>query len=488
MGFFSDIGDWFQDEIIDPVKETIDPILPESVKANPLAAIASIAGAPFTGGASLSGLLPFAAESGLEQLGVEIPDIIPGIVSGILSGKAILGPEGIFGGNVTLPGFGEGGAASTLLQNIKAPGFGPGGKFGPDLNKQVATVMGKPVTFEQTIQAANDGSILNWGADALKEVSKTLGIEKIFGEGGLGAGDLVKILSGVGAGISAAQSGKDFESAMRVAEEHVRGMEGRAGTEQARLESKFALSPEEREREARLFGEGGLEAERVGAARTRAGMTGEQLFSEEGPVSQELLNQILAEVKDPEKFFSSTLEQELELVRQEVNKEAQKRGVFGGLPEGGIRFEMLGRSGVDLAIKSAKEKQAARQAALSNAAAIASGAQSLSTGARGEIDQILANLQNLQAGSKQREQSGILSAASLGANERAIANQGLLNIYGAKAGKAAGERQLATEGLINVGSKLFDRGTEIPQQKPAKTLPISNIDQILADLQGRAGA
>jgi len=108
MGFFSDI--------VESVKDFIDPILPESVKDNPIQSILSIGAAPFTGGASLMALTPQLAESGLGQLGVDIPSWITPMLSSLM----LAGTPGF-----TLPGFGEGG----MLSNLTLPGFGQGGMF-----------------------------------------------------------------------------------------------------------------------------------------------------------------------------------------------------------------------------------------------------------------------------------------------------------------------------------------------------------------------
>ena len=69
------------------------------------------------------------------------------------------------------------------------------------------------------------------------------------------------------------------------------------------------------------------------------GMTGEELFRKEGAINAQLQEQVLGDLTNSP--FESQLENNLELVRMQVNQEAQRRGVFGGLPEGGIRFEQL---------------------------------------------------------------------------------------------------------------------------------------------------
>jgi hypothetical protein len=181
MGFFSKIGEFFQEEVIDPFRETIDPILPEAVKESPAQSIGALIAAPFTGGASLAALAPQAISSGLGQVGVDVPTNITNLLSSLLLGGTALGPEGVFGGTTTLPGFGAGGAGTNLFQNLGIPGFGQGGRFGQatqggnvaNLDRTVATIMGQPVTFGQTLQGAG-GSFdpaLNFGLGGVVQPS-----------------------------------------------------------------------------------------------------------------------------------------------------------------------------------------------------------------------------------------------------------------------------------------------------------------------------
>src|SRR3990167_6746122 len=60
----------------------------------------------------------------------------------------------------------------------------------------------------------------------------------------------------------------------------------------------------------------------------RQGKTGEELFREEGGDLGKILSEQAISGKPTEMF-----EPELELTRQMVNAEANRRGVFGGLPE-----------------------------------------------------------------------------------------------------------------------------------------------------------
>ena len=127
MGVFDKVGDWFQDEVIDPVREGADALLPEAVKDDPWQAAISVAAAPFTGGMSLWGLAPYAAESANwlpEGMGADLS-------TAILAMNAI-GAMGNAG--MTLPGFGEGG--------MFAGGGGAGGWEGWGIGENLPTGWG----------------------------------------------------------------------------------------------------------------------------------------------------------------------------------------------------------------------------------------------------------------------------------------------------------------------------------------------------------
>lgn len=235
----------------------------------------------------------------------------------------------------------------------------------------------------------------------------------------------------IGAG-TAAVGAIGQHNAQQQAERTAQQQREEAQQEQQRLEEKYGLTPGELDREQRTFD---LEKQQQEDLTKRAGMSGEDLLRQNGQISGTLLDQIqkrqgmtgtdlfLQEGGQPAQDYynrvtapgvSDTFAPELELARQQVNAEANRRGVFGGSPEGGIRFEQLGRAGVDLAIKSAREKMAQQQALTSaiigqstNARADAAnvGAQGISAAdrARQELQQFLGNQQNLTASAKGRE-------------------------------------------------------------------------------------
>jgi len=121
-GFFSDIGDWFQDSVIDPVKDFIDPVLPESVKASPIQSIASLGLAPFTGGASLAGLIPQTVQSTLGQFGVDIPQNLTNMASSMLLAPGVSSAAGnLFSGVGNL--FSGGAVPGAVSQTAASMGY-----------------------------------------------------------------------------------------------------------------------------------------------------------------------------------------------------------------------------------------------------------------------------------------------------------------------------------------------------------------------------
>ena len=278
--------------------------------------------------------------------------------------------------------------------------------------------------------------------------------------------------------------------------------------EQTRLEEKYGLTPGELERQDRTFA---LEKERETELSRRSGLSGEELLREEGgTTTSNLLNRVderlgksgkdlfLEEGGVPAQQYydrvtsptdQGILANELELVRQMVNAEANRRGVFGGLPEGGIRFEQLGRSGVELAIKSAREKMA-QQAQLSNAfinmaqnaraeaGNVGESALTASRGARSELDTFLATQQQLDAQSKGRAANVALKAANLtdSANERQFGV--VQDIYGQQAGEAGAIKQAGIGAISDVAGQVI--GNVIYPQTKTTTVPSVESPALLA--------
>lgn len=246
--------------------------------------------------------------------------------------------------------------------------------------------------------------------------------------------------------------------------------------EQARLEEKYGLTPGELERQDRTFA---LEKERQAVLQGRAGKTGEELLKEQGPITSGVVNRVqerlgktgkdlfLQEGGQPAQDYynrvtaptdQGTFGNELELVRQMVNQEANRRGVFGGLPEGGIRFEQLGRAGVELAIKSAREKMAQQSNLASNFITLAQGARAeagdvgqsaitASDKARAELDAFLANQEQLNAQSQGRAAQVALRSAEIADTGRARSYGTITDIYGRQEGEGAAYKAMGISQL-----------------------------------------
>lgn len=320
------------------------------------------------------------------------------------------------------------------------------------------------------------------------------------------------LVAGGAMGAAAISSSAQQKAAANAAD-LAKDQQSQALAEQKRLEEKYGLTPGELAREQRLYGipqgeeaikfaEGSLGLEpkmqsdlekRAGMTgeellrsvgpdtkalldniAKRQGMTGEELFKAEGAIPTALQEQILKDVQTPGGNYTDTLNQQLELARTMVNAEANKRGVFGGLPEGGIRFENLGRAGVDLAIKSATAKEAARQQDLANASTLSTLFQNLSSAARGE--------------------AGKVGEAGLGAQDKArnelqnflqLMEQSSASAKGRAAGVATGASQVAQGQIGQTYQDLMGlEGFKSQITSPAQA-GLSAIGQIGADYLGQ---
>ncbi len=302
---------------------------------------------------------------------------------------------------------------------------------------------------------------------------------------------------------------REQELAERRATEAAAGAEAKQREEQLRIEEKFGITPIEKEREERAAQ---LEKERETELRRREELPGEELLAETGPTTRRLLEQIASrQGKTGEELFREeggdvagllidelsqpgalqTFGPELELALQEVNKQAAKRGVFGGLPEGGIRFEQLGRAGVDLAIKGARERLAQQSALASQLFAIGGQAREEAgvaaerglteqAGARVELGAFLGDIQNLTAQAKGRATQAGLGAFGIAqpgiTSFQAVPTQIATFGVGQAAKKAAetkpglaeiGGPLLSAEGLF--GSKAGGAGQQQQQQQALGT-------------------
>ena len=289
----------------------------------------------------------------------------------------------------------------------------------------------------------------------------------------------VAIPLAIGVG-TAAYASSQQKKAQKQAQSFAEQQAADARAEQQRLEEKYGLTPGELERQDRMFG---LEKSQQAEFERRAGLSGEELLKESGPTSTGVINRVNERLgKTSSQLFAEEggapaqllLEElsrpgptdmfkgELDLVLQEVNKAANRRGVYGGLPEGGIRFENLGRAGVDLAIKSARERLEQRGSIANTLFNISSGARSEAgtvaerslaekEGARNDLNAFLTNQQNLDAASKGRAASVGTSAFGTAQNTVNQANQVPIEIAGFNASQAAQNKANVLNTLGDLG-------------------------------------
>ncbi len=286
---------------------------------------------------------------------------------------------------------------------------------------------------------------------------------------------------------SAVISSRAQRKAQKRAESLAAEQERKAREEQLRLEEKFGLTPGELERQDRLLS---LEKERQQELQRRAGLSGEDLLRQEGPITNQLLDVIRQRtgLGGPELFLQDTgqvgqqlfdeitgtddelFNREFDLVLNRINQEANRRGVFGGQPEGGIRFENLGRAGVDFAIEKARERLNQRQALANTFLALSQGSRGeagkiseASLGqsglAREELANFLTNLQ--QTDTAARNRAANVGASGFGTTQRVAAEFGSVPIQfsAARFGEAAAQKNQALRSLGEFGGDFLSGPT-----------------------------
>src|SRR3990167_6711979 len=292
--------------------------------------------------------------------------------------------------------------------------------------------------------------------------------------------------------IGFSQKAKAEKNAKAFAEQQAK----EAKAEQQRIEEKFGLSPGELERQDRAFS---LEKERQTELSRRAGLSGESLLREQGDTTSKLLDLIQGRLgqNGEDLFLSETggigrqlideiggsnedlFKQELDLALQGVNQQANRRGVFGGLPEGGIRFEQLGRAGVDLAIKSARERLDQQNVLLNTYLTLKSGARgdagtvseralTSKERASSELAQFLQDLQQQSAASKGRAASAGINAAQIAQPSVAQSYQDLQGIAGFRGG-IVGPGEVGLSAIGDIGSQLLFQKLIAPTPKPTSS-------------------
>jgi len=307
---------------------------------------------------------------------------------------------------------------------------------------------------------------------------------------------------GTGAIVLASMASEAQEDAQNAALAYAREQDEAALEEQKRLEEKYGLTPGELSREERLYGTAGvpgLEERTQTEAERRAGLSGEELLREGGQITQSTLDQIAKQQgmtseelykylggEPAEQLYEeitkegvgAQFEPELEKVRMMVNQEANRRGVFGGLPEGGIRFEQLGRAGIDLAVKSAEQRITQRkdlanqlinltQTVLSEGGTVGERALSEKERARAELNQLLANIQNQVAVAKGREANVAIGAGNIAQAGQAQSSNIISSVLGQQAGSAAATQQASLAALGDIVSAGITASQPTPTTQPS---------------------
>lgn len=178
-------------------------------------------------------------------------------------------------------------------------------------------------------------------------------------------------------------------------------------------------------------------------------------FQKDNPLAQALYSQTLSEAQNPDAYYQSTLAPNLAQAQDTINTYYQKRGLLNS----GLAIESMGRAGVDLAIKDAQARMAARQQSLQNA-------QSVNQNIYANGQNSLGNLASLYSN---QQQSGL---TSLNRQAGAAANNAQFQAYPAQAalgdyygGKAA---LMALPGqLIGAAGKAATAGAGGGAQAPA---------------------
>jgi hypothetical protein len=147
----------------------------------------------------------------------------------------------------------------------------------------------------------------------------------------------------------------------------------------------------------------------------------EQYLYETGDIGKTLYGQILAEAQDPYGLYESTLQPQLQLAEDYINRRAQERGLL----RSGIPIEQMGRAGAELAIREAAGRMNARANALQRAVNL--GTDIRTSGI--EALQTASNLANFIAAERQAalERAAGLTQYTQGLQGNRLAN--LANLY-----------------------------------------------------------
>ena len=200
--------------------------------------------------------------------------------------------------------------------------------------------------------------------------------------------------------------------------------------------SQSQMTPQETKQYSDSFQTGDLltqlERYRAGLGGMPSGyQTPEQQYQAGGPLAQSYYQQTLAGSQDPYAAFESSLNPQLQLAQDTINRSAASKGLL----RSGIPIEQMGRAGVELAIKEAQNRMAFRDQELARAGQLSEYTNTLG-------QQNVANLQNLYGTQQQAGLQGMnrqANAAWQNASYQAYPSQAALgDYYGSKSGMQKG--------------------------------------------------
>lgn len=147
-------------------------------------------------------------------------------------------------------------------------------------------------------------------------------------------------------------------------------MKGKKEAERG-IQEAGAMSPEESAQYQQSFALGNL-LEQIFKAQQGLGdypsgyKLPEQQFRSQGDLADTLYQQTYAQARDPEQFYQSTLNPQLQIAEDYINRKYAAKGLI----RSGLPIEQMGRAGVELAVQEADKRMGARAQALSQAAAL----------------------------------------------------------------------------------------------------------------------
>lgn len=184
--------------------------------------------------------------------------------------------------------------------------------------------------------------------------------------------------------------------------------------------------------------------------------TSEQQYQNQGALNQSIYNQTLSQAQNPDAYYQSTLQPNLQQAQDTINTYYQKRGLLNS----GLAIESMGRAGVDLAIQDAQARMASRQQSLQNAQNVSQNIYATGQNNLGNLASLYTNQQQFGQNSLSRQ----AGAAQNNAQYQAYPAQAALgNYYGGQAALQALPGQ-----LIGAGGKVASAAIGMPPTPATK--------------------